>query len=375
MNAKVGSDKSGPADSMQMLPETADEYYRRCRARLEAFWAGQCLGRPAIHITAARNDFDPLPTSAADPIRRDRDVSTYVERARQAVYAQHYFAEAVPYAFPAFGANLMTLPVLAGEGYEYHDGKPWIRRNANIWRRDVPIFDAADKFVRFIDAALEQMAAEAGENAIIGPPAFLDALTVLSELRGTEDFLTDLSYCPAIVDRWNEALTDLYLQAYEHFYRKVTDLGYGRTQAWLPVLADGKMEAVQCDVGVMLSPQMFERFAMPALRRITQYLDYSLYHMDGTCQMRFLDQLATLEDLDGIQFNIEPGAGSPVEWIDAYRHIRERGLSIMVFCTPDQGIEITRRIGGDGLMLVMGQVESEDEALKAIEDIELASRT
>ena len=58
------------------------------------------------------------------------------------------------------------------------------------------------------------------------------------------------------------------------------------------------------DFGIMLSPRMFEQFALPDLYRVTEYMAYSLYHLDGTPQMRFLDLL--LENAPGA----ENGAGA-----------------------------------------------------------------
>jgi hypothetical protein len=175
------------------------------------------------------------------------------------------------------------------------------------------------------------------------------------------------------VRRWSDALTTLYTDAYEHFYRLVADLGYGDTTTWLHVMAEGRFEAVQCDFAVMISPGQFDEFVMPDLRRLTEYLDFSLYHLDGTCQLRFLDLLADLPDLHGIQWNPEPDSGPPTEWLDAFRDIRSRGLSLYVNCpSVGEAAAVTRALGPDGLFIVLPRFETAAEAEAAIAAVERA---
>jgi len=131
------------------------------------------------------------------------------------------------------------------------------------------------------------------------------------------------------------------------------------------------MEAVQCDFATMISPAMFERFVVPDLRVMTERLDFSLYHLDGTCQLRFLDLLGTLPRLNGIQWNPEPPAGSPVGWIDALRDIRRRGFSLLVWVAGvEEAVALARALGPDGLCLVLPRFKIAEEARAAIRTIE-----
>ena len=132
------------------------------------------------------------------------------------------------------------------------------------------------------------------------------------------------------------------------------------------------MESVQCDFAVMLSPTMFDQFVMPDLWRATEYFDFSMYHLDGTGQMRFLDLLRTLPKLNGIQWNPEPPAGSPALWVEAFREIRQRGFCLHIHCpSVDEAVQITKALGPDGLLLVLQQrFKTEAEAEAAIRRIE-----
>ena len=109
---------------------------------------------------------------------------------------------------------------------------------------------------------------------------------------------------------------------------------------------------------------------MPDSRSVSANLAYSLYHLDGTEQMRFIDQIASLPGLRGIQWNPEVNAGPPSEWIGAFTTIRERTLSLHIECpSVDEAIVLTRVLGPDGLLLVLPPFESAVEAASAISAI------
>jgi hypothetical protein len=106
-------------------------------------------------------------------------------------------------------------------------------------------------------------------------------------------------------------------------------------------------------------------------------MDYSLYHLDGTCQLRFFDLLATLPRLNGIQWNPEPGNSDPGPWLDTLREIRRRGWCLLVndsVCNSVEAAEmITREVGPDGLFLSLPAFDTLSEAEAAIERIQKAA--
>ena len=345
---------------------------QEARERLRAFWYGSSLGRPALYVVADNPDFRASPWTGPEEECKENDLSPewHAWRAENLLGGTIFLAEAMPGAIIRWGTLLVTVAVLAGGDYEFHSNSAWIKPIPDLWDRPLPRFDPQGPVTQALERCIERVAQVVGNRGFVNPPIMLDGLTTLSGFRTPRQLCYDLLECPDHVRRWSEALTDIYIEAYEHFYRQVTRLGYGDTCTWLQVMAEGRFEAVQCDFGVMLSPAMYERFVMPDLRRVTEYMDYSLYHLDGTCQLRFLDLLRTLPKLNGIQWNPEPGAGSPVLWLDAFREIRKRGFSLYVACdTVDEAVQLTRALGPDGLMLVLPRFKTVAEAEQAIRQI------
>lgn len=345
------------------------------RERLRAFWAGSSLGRPALAVTALKPGVDPALVAA--PLQRspakDRDPAWHAAIAERKLATTAFLAEAMPSTLLEWGNVLVTVALLAGGDYAYESDTAWIRPMPDIWERPLPRFDPRGEVCRAMERCLAGIARVVAARGLVNPPIMLDGLTTLSGFRTPRQLCYDCIERPEQVRAWSDALTSIYIDAYEHFRRFLLPYGYTDATTWLHAMAEGTLEAVQCDFAVMLSPAMFAQFVMPDLRRLTDAFQYSLYHLDGTCQLRFLDQLATLPRLNGIQWNPEPPAGSPVRWLDALRAIRARGWVLHVGCeTTEEAITLTRELGPDGLFIVLPRFDSFDTAEEAIRRIERA---
>jgi len=343
------------------------------RERLRAFWAGSSLGRPALYVVADQPDFTERPWRGFELDAKGRDLlpEWHAWCAERALAGTVYLAEAMPAAVLVWGGYLTTLATLAGADYEYHSDSAWVRPIPDLWEQPLPVFDPEHPTAKSYELCIRRVAEVVGRRGFVNPAVMLDPLTTLSQFRTPEQLCLDVVEAPDHVRRWSDALTSLYIAVYEHYYRVVESLGYGDTTTWLQAMAEGRMESLQCDFAIMLSPDMFDRFVMPDLRRLTEALDFSLYHLDGTSQMRFLDSLRKLPRLNGIQWNPEPPAGSPVLWIEAFREIRRRGFCLHIHCpTVEEAVVIAKALGPDGLLLALPRFKTVAEAEAAIRALE-----
>ena len=346
------------------------------RERLRAFWAGSSLGRPVLLATVKGGPLPPLPAEEERfPNHKARQWDPqFIGECTDCLFThttQLWLGEALPWMGMGPASCLGLPALLLGANYTDDGSNCWIEPLPNLYARPLPYFDPdLPPFARLRRAVQAQLDNVKG-RAIVAPPIFLDPLTTLSLLRTPEQLCLDLVERPADVHRWRDALTDLSIRAYEWMYQLLLANGHGEAGAFFALMAEGRMEAAQCDFAVMLSPAQYEEFVMPYLRRLTDYLDYSLYHLDGTCQMRFLDPLRTLPKLNGIQWNPEPPAGPPTRWLDALREIRRRKFILAVPCdTVDLAAEVTKALGPDGLALFLPAFNSRDEAEQAIQRIQ-----
>jgi hypothetical protein len=110
--------------------------------------------------------------------------------------------------------------------------------------------------------------------------------------------------------------------------------------------------------------RMFQRFVVPALTAQCDWLDHSLYHLDGTQALLHLDALLQIAPLDAIEWTPQAGieSGGNKRWHDLYRRILKAGKSVQVVnVEPDEVIPLLDAIGPRGVYMMI-QFKDEDEA-------------
>jgi hypothetical protein len=346
------------------------------RARLKAFWSREKTDRPALWAVARNPDFEERSWPGSEDLKTRELIPEYqVMMFENSVGRYQYLAEAMPGYMLSWGSMLVTLAVFAGGDYDYEGSTAYIKQMPDLYARSLPQFDANCPVAERLTKIYRELGSAAKGRGYLNPPVMIDAMTTLSRFRGTEQLCLDLVERPDKVKRWSSTMTEMYNAIYEHFFQLVTSLGFGDTTSWLHVMAEGRYEAVQCDFAVTLSPEMFREFVLPDLQAMTECLDFSLYHLDGVEQMRFLDLLRECPALRGIQWNPQPGVGSPLDFVDDFRQIRERDFCLYIDCSSvDQAVELSRALGPTGLFLVLPVFDSHQAVDQAICAIDRACR-
>ncbi len=342
-------------------PELTDVEHRTLR-----FWTGEATDRPALHITANDPGASAPPWTGPDLPRKQLDLNPHWQRhlARQVRARRRWFAEAVPNHQVSWGSMLVTLAVLAGGDYEYHESA-WMCPIPDLYDQPLPRFDPDSPKARQLTACFDAIKDEIGGDHLICPPLMTDGFTTLSSFRGADVLAMDLIEQPDQVEHWAQALTTMFNAIYEYYFQR---LGFGRAVCFGGPVAPGRSDAVQCDFAVMLSPAMVEQFVLPGIRRMTDYFDYTLYHMDGIEQMRFLDLLQTCPGLQGIQWNPQVEFADPLSRLDDLKEIRRRGLSLMVNCpTTDHAVRLVDELGPRGLFIRIPTFECINDAEHCLE--------
>ncbi len=357
----------------QLLPAESAE-------RLCAFWRGEDLVRPVLHITVRVPDHESLSFEGEPLSHRECDASLdwHLHCVRKQLGRRQFLAEAAPRVQFGHSSNIGLLPLLAGGDYAYHDGRAWVQPWPEALEAPLPRFCENHPTVQEIGDALDRACDIVGNTAFVNPfPLAMDALTTLSLFLGAEDLCMLLFEDPERVANWCSAFDDLLLELHRFMMRRLQRKGHVLASSWQHITAPGTFESLQCDFAAMLSPAMFKQFVLSSLQRQSEHSDYSLYHLDGTCQVRFLDALATLPGLTGIQWNPEPGQ-EILDWIPTYKNILDRGWRLHINSWDikdlDTALAVVRALGPDNLSIALPTFDTVHEAESAIRAIESVSR-
>ncbi len=348
-------------DGIHFTPERWDAV----EANWNRFWAHD-LERPLLWIVRNEPHSDPLAKRKRGffpqyPAEMSAGESIEIEHAF--LTHQRYYADAFPKVMINFGAGSMAS--FLGANLHSDERTVWfertaksldeiptrIDRNAYWYRRVRETFDAA---AHRWNHGLVQIA-HSGING---------NLDIFASLRGSQELLMDLIDCPDKVEAICQGITAEWKVVHGEETATVRSVCRG-TSHHSPIWANGTTYLTQSDFAYMISPAMFERFVLPDIANLCEYLTHPVYHLDGVGQIPHVDMLLGLDKLRMIQWI--PGAGQPPasQWLELLTKIRAAGKLVQVGDKPEGVLRIIREIGGRGFSFgvnVGGMSECEIEA-------------
>jgi hypothetical protein len=267
-----------------------------------------------------------------------------------------YWAEAFPYFDTQIGPG--SLGLFLGAKANLDQGTVWYDPCITKAEPDSHLaFDPLhhpwlDIHARLIEEGLHRSKG----RYLVGMPDLIEGLDTLAALRGNERLLYDLVDRSDWVLERLEEINQAYFAVFDFLYQKIKDERGGNAFSAFKIWGPGKTAKVQCDLSAALSPRMFRKFVQPFLAAQCRWLDYSLYHLDGTNALQHLDLLLQVDGLNGIEWTPQagrPGGGDPC-WYELYRRIRAGGKSVQaVGVKPEEVIPLVDAVGPQGLYILI----------------------
>ena len=233
-------------------------------------------------------------------------------------------------------------------------------------------FDPRNRWWKITEATLRRCAELGRGKYMVGCPDLIENIDILAALRGPQRLLADMIERAGWVSRKVAEINRVWFEAYERIYEIISladgGAAFGAFRLWGP----GRTAKVQCDASAMFSPEMFERFVVPALTAQCEWLDCSMFHLDGHQCIRHLDALLGIDALDAIEWTPDPRVprgGDPC-WYDLYRRILAAGKSVQaVGIKPHEIVPLLDAVGGRG-MYILTTIESQAQAKSILKTVE-----
>jgi hypothetical protein len=236
--------------------------------------------------------------------------------------------------------------------------------DSNPERRPPLRFDPDNRWWQIHRETLQACAVLGRNKYMVGCPDLIENIDILASLRGTQNMLVDMIERPAWVTRLVSQINQVWFEVYDRIYEIIALESGGAIWGAFRLWGPGKTAKVQCDAAAMISPAMFGRFVVPALTEQCEWLDYSMFHLDGAHCLCHLDALLDIDALDAIEWTPNPKvpSGGDPAWYDLYRRILDAGKCVQaVGVQPDQVLPLLDAVGGKG-MYIMTHFDSLAEA-------------
>jgi 5-methyltetrahydrofolate--homocysteine methyltransferase len=189
-------------------------------------------------------------------------------------------------------------------------------------------------------------------------------LDVLSTFRPAETLLFDLVDKPEEVKRLLWEAHEAWHKYYNALNSVLQPVNPGYSD-WSTIYSEQPSYMLQSDFSYMISPKMFDEFTKPELQATCKRLPLSFYHLDGVGQIRHLDSILEIKELNGVQWI--PGDGKPDcgHWPEIYRKIHAAGKKIQIvnggFNALDTVIEQIGTSNGIHVWNLYAAIENEAE--------------
>lgn len=210
-------------------------------------------------------------------------------------------------------------------------------------------------------SCMKRLSEQGLDKFMVASPDNCGTIDALAHLRGSDNLLIDMLEDADWVRSCTHEIMQGYFDSSQKIYDVIRENNFGgSTHSWMQLWADGKMQQLQADLSVMISPQMYEEFVLPDLDEACNWLDYSVYHLDGQEQIRHLDMLLSIKKLNAIQWTHVAGQPIVTDFIPIFQRIQSAGKGLVIF--PEslrQAKDLLENLKPKGLYLI---VSSNNEA-------------
>ena len=307
----------------------------------------------------------PDPGQPATPMEKYTDPVTRARRNHYSLSCMSFAGDVLPISNTAIGPGSLALFLGSEPGFSdrtvwYH---PCFQSVADPETIPPLKFDPSNKWWKLSEATARECQKLARGKYVVGLPDLIENVDTLASLRDSQTLLMDMIERPDWVKRKVAEINQVWFEAFDRLY-EICRLQDGSSVFWAYYLwGPGKVAKVQCDASSMFSPDMFKEIVVPSLTEQCDWLDHSIYHLDGTQCIGHLEHLLAIESLDAIEWTPQAGiesGGSP-RWYDLYRRILRAGKSVQaVDVLPREVIPLLDAIGTKGVY-VMIDCQTEDE--------------
>lgn len=334
--------------------------YERLKKRYTEYWNRENHDRPLICAYAPVEH--PLPPIAAPATLRERweNVDYVVASARRWIENTYHGGEAVPSFNPNLGPDI--LGAIAGCELAYGEETSWALHCVEDWDTHPRlVFDEANRWWKKIEEITKAAVADARGEYIVGITDLHPGTDCLVSLRGPEALCCDLMDCPEQVKLRVEQVFEIFTEVYTRLEAIISPHQEGSIN-WMGVWhPEKRWYTTSNDFSCMIGKEAFEEFAIPGLSRELDFLDASIYHLDGPDAIRHLDRLLEIPKLHGIQWVYGAGQPSARHWIDLLKKIQNAGKLIHIHCMPEDVEPVCAELAPEGVLMSLGSCANLEE--------------
>lgn len=350
------------------------ETYKEVLLEYEKFWERKNTKRPILNFSYKKNrDFNPY----RPPVSLEEQYfdSSYVYNSyKHNISNKGYIAEGIPRLFPNFGPGCLAGAI--GGDFELGADTVWYDKKQLVTNWENPPEITLDEQSKIWQKVKEiQQIGSSDPDVHVTITDLGGILDILASLRGTENLLYDLYDYPDEVKLFTQKIEQEWFKAFDQQVN-VMCAAKQPFNNWMNIPSSKPWYPIQCDFSYMIAPNHFEEFVLPHLIDQVEYMDRSIYHLDGEGEIPHVDMLLDIPKLTGIQWTAGDG-NAPVsdeKWFGLYKKIQDKKKNLVLFvsCNTEQDMNrlesLVKTLDPTGLYINTG-LSSQQKAEELFENV------
>ncbi len=337
------------------------EDLQEAKERMKAWWDHEIIDRPVLsyNIPAGKNSIKALiaSTPLCWDLAKDFDgIEPILDTLENNSDGLIFGGECIPSYFPNYGPGIMAS--VLGVTPEFKANTMWFHKPTEV--KDIISvlesvkLNANNEWYSRLKRITEYAAKRAVKgNYHVSMTDLGGILDILISFIGSTNIIVTMKRNPELIDTCRAIIMEKYLKVYDELQDIINKYVDG-CNSWLNVWCPKRYYTMQCDFSVMLSPKWFKRFVLPDLIEQAEHMDYSIYHLDGPEEIKFIDDI--LPHVTGIQYvpGLKPGMpqDGADKWMPLYKKIQKAGKNIqMTILNPKRVPGVYKKLDPKGVFV------------------------
>lgn len=306
--------------------------------RNEAFWKKQIDDYPLIWVTVPGATPGRPPPEPATEEALWTDVDYVLANAEYQLARTYFAGDALPVHNPWLGPDQVAAWLGAEITLAPRLNTSWVKPFVRDWAEHPKLaIEPENRWWKLYLEILRRSVEQGRGKWVATYPDLHTGIDGLSAIRGPENLLLDLLERPEAVVRAMRDMTGLSKQIVDTVSEVVLPAGQGTTNWTMGWSRERFLCIGQNDFTCMISPELFAEICFPDTLETCNYVDRSIYHLDGPGAIRHLPNILAIEKLDCVQWIQGAGQPFPSRWLEMLRGIQAAGKSVQVYYGPSHG--------------------------------------